>query len=171
MSRTKIVVGTIAILVIILAVTLMLNKEGLKERKEMMDNATVILKMDDQEIILYFDDLQKIGEENFEAVLDTSSSEPVTYGYTGVQLKNILHDQGLDLGGKKTVILTAVDGFTVVYSLEEVLVEGNVYLTYAREGQRLKSRDEGGKGPYQTIVISDQFSSRRCKWLTTIEVQ
>ena len=170
-SKTKIVVGVLGVLILVLAVTLMLNKEGLDQRKEMMTNATINIKIDGEENILSFDDLKKAGEEKFEAVLDTSTTDPVVYAYTGVQLKNVLKDQGINLEGKTAVILTAVDGFTVAYSLEEVLLEGNVYVTYAREGEKLKSKEDGGRGPYQTIVVGDQFSSRRCKWLTSIEVQ
>lgn len=171
MSKNKIAISIVVVLVLVVAVTLMLNKEGLDQRKEMMTNATINLMLDGEEKLLSFDDIQKMGEEKFEAVLDTSNTDPVTYSYTGVQLKNILEVKGVNLEGKSAVILSAVDGYTVAYSLEEVLLDGNVYVTYAREGEMLKSKEEGGRGPYQTIVVSDQFSSRRCKWLTTIEVQ
>lgn len=171
-KNTKIAIGIIAGLCIVLVGALLLNKEGLDERKEMFTSAQVTLKDSGNEIcILNFEDIKAAGEETFEAVYDTSKTEPVTLSYTGVQLKNVLSQSGIELEGKTTVVLSAVDGYTVAYILEEVMEEGNVYLTYAEEGEMLKSREEGGSGPYQTIVVSDTFSSRRCKWLTSIEVQ
>jgi len=39
------------------------------------------------------------------------------------------------------------------------------------DGKYLGSRDSGGRGPYESIVVSDIFSNRRCKWITEIEVK
>jgi hypothetical protein len=39
------------------------------------------------------------------------------------------------------------------------------------EGKYLGGRDSGGRGPYESIVVSDTFSNRRCKWITEIEVK
>lgn len=172
MSKTsRIAVMIIGILIVILGVSLMLNKDALDERKTMAVNAEIILKASGEEKVLSFDEIKMVGEENFEAVLDTSNSDPVTYSYTGVQLKDVLKASGVDLEGKTTVVLSAVDGFTVAYTLDEVMKDKNVYVTYKQEGEMLKGREEGGSGPYVTIVVSDTFSSRRCKWLTSIEVQ
>ncbi len=169
---TKIVIFIIIILGVVVSITLFLNREDTDQRKEMLSSAEVKLMVSGEEIAtLSMEDIQAAGVEEFEAVYDTSKTEPVMLNYTGVQLKNILEQNGVDLDGKETVILSAVDGYTVAYSMEEVLMDKNVYLAYAEEGELLKSREEGGSGPYVTIVVSDTFSSRRCKWLTIIEVQ
>ena len=39
------------------------------------------------------------------------------------------------------------------------------------DGKYLGNKDEGGRGPYESIVVSDSFSNRRCKWLTKVEVK
>ena len=39
------------------------------------------------------------------------------------------------------------------------------------DGKYLGTLDNGGTGPYEVIVKEDQFSNRRCKWLTKIEVR
>ncbi len=171
-KTTKIVIFFIIILVVVVSITLFLNREDTDERKEMLSSAEVKLLVSGEEVAtLSMEDIQAAEVEEFEAVYDTSKTEPVMLNYTGVQLKYIMEQQGVDFNEKETVILSAVDGYTVAYSMEEVLMDKNVYLTYAEEGELLKSKEEGGSGPYQTIVVSDTFSSRRCKWLTTIEVR
>lgn len=170
-KTTKMAAGIIIILIISLGVVLTLNHNNLEQQKIISTNAEILLKTAKAENTLSFENIKKAGEENFEAILDTAKSDPITYTYTGVQLKNILKQCGLDLQTKKTVILSAVDGFTVAYTMDEVLKNKNIYLAYAREGAKLKDKDAGGNGPYMSIVVSDPFSSRRCKWLTTIEVQ
>ena len=173
MDKTKkIVITVIAVLAVVLIIAAVLNKQGLDERKDMLTNAKISIKLDGEEVgVLAFEDIKTVGEEEFEAVLDTSNTEPQTFTYTGVQLKNILEKYDIDLSKSKAVILMAVDGYTVAYSTDEVLQEGNVYVAYKKDRKFLLTKEEGGRGPYQTIVASDQFSNRRCKWLTTIEVQ
>ena len=39
------------------------------------------------------------------------------------------------------------------------------------DGKYLGSYLEGGRGPYESIVLSDMFSNRRCKWISKIEVK
>lgn len=167
----KIAIVTVVVLAVILVITGVLNKKGLEQRKEMLEDAKITLKINGDEIaVATFEDIKLDGEE-FEAVLDTSNTEPHTYSYTGVQIKDLLSKYNIDLNGANAIIFTAVDGYTVAYSIDEVLEEGNVYVAYERDGELLKTRENGGRGPYQTIVTKDQFSNRRCKWLTTIEVQ
>ncbi len=171
-KNKKIALAVIIILAVVLIITAVLNKDGLDQRKDMLQDAKISIKLDGEEVsVATFEDIKSVGEEEFEAVLDTSNTEPQTFTYTGVQLKNILEKYDIDLNKSKAVILMAVDGYTVAYSADEVLQEGNVYVAYKRDGEDLLTKEEGGRGPYQTIVASDQFSNRRCKWLTTIEVQ
>ena len=69
------------------------------------------------------------------------------------------------------VIVRAIDGYTVALSIEEVLDEENVYLAYAIDGKPLRSKSQGGSGPYQLIVRKDQFSQRWCKFVVEIEIR
>lgn len=173
MDKTKkIAITVIIILAVVLVIAAVLNKQGLDERKDMLTDANISIKLNGEEVgIATFDDIKSVGEEEFEAVLDTSNTEPQTFTYTGVQLKDVLEKYNIDLSKSKAVILMAVDGYTVAYSTDEVLQQGNIYIAYKRDGELLLTKEKGGRGPYQSIVATDQFSNRRCKWLTTIEVQ
>lgn len=170
-KRLLMVISVITVLLAIIAVSLKLNQQSMEMQKEILANAEILLSYDDDDIILSKDDITLSGEENFEAVLDTSDTKPAVHSYFGVQLKNILYSNNIDLENKTSIILSAADGYSVAYSISEVLEDKNVYIAYMEDGQYLGSKDEGGRGPYESIVVSDSFSNRRCKWLTKIEVK
>lgn len=168
-KRAAIIISLIAVLLITIAITLNFNKISNEKQKEILSNAQIILKYDDNELLLTKDNII-IYNENFEAVLDTSSAEPTTHIYTGVQLKDLLNNNSINFDNK-TIIIKAVDGYSVAYSQEEVSQDKNVYIAFMEDDKYLGSRDSGGRGPYESIVVSDIFSNRRCKWITEIEVK
>lgn len=168
-KRVAIIVSLIAVLSITIAITLNLNKASIETQKEILSNAQIILKYDDNELLLTKDNII-IYNENFEAVLDTSTKEPTTHNYKGVQLKDLLNNNNINFDNK-IIIVKAVDGYSVAYSHEEVSQDKNVYIAFMEDDKYLGSRDSGGRGPYESIVVSDIFSNRRCKWITEIEVR
>jgi hypothetical protein len=170
----KIAIITVVIIAVLLAaifVSLKLSETSMELQKEILSNAEILLKDKDNEIILTKEDISNCGEENFHAVLDTSDTEPSTHSYTGVELKSILIYCNIDLHDKSTVVLSAADGYSVAYSIDEVVLDNNVYIAYMEDGKLLGSRDADGRGPYEAIIVYDNFSNRRCKWLTKIEVR
>lgn len=170
-KRAAIVIWVIVVLVIMIYISMKLSKPSIEKQKQILANAEIVLVHGDNEIIMNIHDISNITEENFQAVLDTSSTNPVIYNYTGVQLKNIFKKYDINLDDKKSVILSAVDGYAVVYSIEEIILDKNVYITYKQDDNYLGTKEKGGRGPYESIIVSDQFSNRRCKWLTKIEVK
>lgn len=171
MNRKALIVAfVIIILLIVILVSMKLSQPSIERQKEMLASAEIVLIDGIDEIIMNINDISNATEENFKAVLDTSSTDPIVHSYTGVQLKNIFHKYNINLDDKKSVILSAADGYSVAYSIEEILADKNVYIAYKQDESYLKTKDQGGRGPYECIIVSDQFSNRRCKWLTKIEV-
>lgn len=170
-KKVLIITSVIVILLIVMLVSMKLSQPSIEKQKEILANAEIVLIDGDNEIIMNINDISSETEENFEAVLDTSTTDPTVYNYTGVQLKSIFSKYNINLNDKKSVILSAADGYSVVYAIEEILADKNVYITYKQDESYLKSMNQGGRGPYESIILSDQFSNRRCKWLTKIEVK
>ena len=164
-----IIVILIIILTITLFVSLNLNKEYIEKQKEILANAQIVLADDENKRVITLEDII-LYSGDFEAVLDTSTTEPATHIYTGVQLKELLNKNNIDFQNK-IIIIKAADGYSVAYSSEEVSIDKNVYIAFMEEGKYLGGRDSGGRGPYESIVVSDTFSNRRCKWITEIEVK
>lgn len=168
-NKAAIIVILIIVLIITLIISLNLNKAFIEKQKEILAKAEIILNHDNNEIVLTMEDLILYGED-FEAILDTSTTEPSKHTYTGVQLKDLLNKNNVDFQNK-TIIIKAADGYSVAYSSEEVSIDKNVYIAFMEDEKYLGSRDSGGRGPYESIVVSDFFSNRRCKWITEIEVK
>lgn len=161
----------IVFLIIILGVFGFMNRQYLKDRGYANENAEIILKEGDKEKVLNYETIKSLGEVEFTATLDTSDTDPEELTYTGVPLKKIIEEAGLLLEEDKIVVVRGIDGYTVALKMEEVLDEGNVYLTYEVNGKPLKPKSKGGSGPYQLIVRKDQFSQRWCKFVVEVEVR
>lgn len=168
-KRAAIIALIIVILTIVLIISLNFNKSFIEKQKEILSRAQIILVYDEKAIVLNRENIILYGE-NFEAVLDTSASGPTTHVYRGVQLKDLLNKNNIDFQ-TKTIIIKAADGYSVAYSSEEVSIDKNIYIAFMEDGKYLGNSDSGGRGPYESIVVSDNFSNRRCKWITEIEVK
>ncbi|HAA38383.1 MAG TPA: hypothetical protein DCE00_05875 [Firmicutes bacterium] len=167
----KKIVIILLVLAVVVAVTAMLNREGLEEKKASQENALLYVKADGKEIEVDFATIKELPEAEFPAVLKSSGKPPVDTSYTGVELKALLEKLEIDTAGKTQVITKAVDGYTVALSLAEVLEDDNVYIVYKRDGKDLGAREEGGSGPYQIVIRKDQFGQRWNKYLMEIELQ
>lgn len=168
-KRAAIIAVLIIILTIVLIISLYINKDSIEKQKEILANAQIILIYDEKEIVLNRKNII-LFEENFEAIYDTSSTEPSIHTYTGVQIKDLLKHNNIEFQDR-TIIISAADGYSVAYSSEEVSKDKNVYIAFKEDGKYLGDRDSGGRGPYESIIVSDIFSNRRCKWITEIEVK
>lgn len=161
----------VAVLLVVVAVTAILNREMLKEKIAGQQNAILYLAADGTEYEISFAIILELEEKEFPAVLKSSGKPPVNTSYTGVQLKDLLAKAGINTEGKSQVVTRAVDGYTVALTLEEVMQDDNVYLCYKRDGKPLGTREEGGSGPYQLVIRQDEFGQRWNKYLLEIEVQ
>lgn len=160
------------VLAIIIVATAYLNKENADKKTETEIKTQFIIKQNGTVIdTLNLNKIKALDTEKFNAVLKTNGKKPVEYSYEGIQLKNILKLYNIDITKKELIIITSIDGFSVAYSVKEIVEEGNIFLTFAKEGELRKSRKNGGRGPYQVITVKDQFSNRRCKYATEMDVR
>ncbi|MCR3955243.1 MAG: hypothetical protein NUK57_03035 [Gudongella sp.] len=173
MKKTnKLAIYTILILAIIFIAALLMNMDERERRKELLESSQIVLRWEDGEETLSLEDIRLAGEETFKGTLDTSSSDPSEHQYIGVQLSSILMIYlKADYSEWEKVVVSGADGFSVAYGRDEVQQSGNLYLAYMEDGEYLGDMDSGGRGPYETIILSDMFSNRRCKWVVEIEVQ
>ncbi len=167
-----ILIGIIALLVVIIGVTAFMNKDHVAQMKDLNNDAIFIVIEEGQEKASYdMSQIQAMGETNFDANLKTSGKDPISYTYTGVLLKTILQEAGVDLSTLEAVIVTAADGYAVSVDMEKMMADDNVYLAYMRESELIGTREEGGKGPYQMIISKDPFSQFWCKYALSVEVK
>lgn len=162
MKKTSIIVIiTVLVLVATLLISYRLLVPTIEDQKAALEKEEIIIISKDKEILISLEDLLDYGQE-FEAILDTSKTKASYHTYMGVELKDILALMNIDIGEKQAVILSGADGYSVAYSTDEILEDKNVYIAYMEDGNYIS---------YQSIITSDLFSNRRCKWLTKIEVR
>ena len=167
-----IILSVIAALMIIVGVTAVLNSGSIRLRKEQQDSVSIMIKKGGEEIAsIDMKYLSSVGEEDFQADLDTSDTDPQKHQYSGVPLTKVLESLEIGLEGIESVTVKALDGYTVIFDISEAVDEENMYIVYMIDGQYLKGKDEGGSGPYQIITRKDPYSQRWCKFVMEIDLQ
>lgn len=108
---------------------------------------------------------------SFPAVVRSSGQKPVETEYKGLELKMLFEKLSIDTRNYSKVTFNASDGYRIILSLEEINEPSNVYLAFERDGERLKSKKEGGSGPFQLIIRRDPFSQRWIKHVDELILQ
>lgn len=105
---------------------------------------------------------------NFPAVVRSSGKKPVETEYKGIEVSKLLKDNNINISDYDKITFNAVDGYRVILNIEEILEPKNVYLTFERDGEKLKSKNKGGTGPFQLVIRRDAFSQRWVKHVNEI---
>ena len=97
--------------------------------------------------------------------------------FKGVALIEILEKAGVTTGGKlrgenlaKYIVISAADGYEVVYSLPEIdpeFTDQVIILATEKDGQPLPN----GEGPFRMIVPSDKKQARWIREVRSIKIQ
>ncbi|MDY0236276.1 MAG: molybdopterin-dependent oxidoreductase [Gudongella sp.] len=170
MKSKKLAIIIIVLLVVVFVFSLFLNKENIGKRKELLENAQIEIIVNGDIYLLNKEIIEEIGTVEFNAILDTSTGSASEHRYQGIELSEILNYFGGIKEDASAIIAHGADGYSVAYSREEVFTEHKIYIAYMEDGEFLGGIDEGGRGPFEIIVLNDQFSNRRCKWLIRIGV-
>jgi DMSO/TMAO reductase YedYZ molybdopterin-dependent catalytic subunit len=171
-KNTKILTGIILILLVISSIGIFLNRDNIRRNRELNENAVFEIYEEGQLSASYtMEEIMAMGEENFNATLDTSSTDPKEFEYTGVLLREILKKADINLEEKELAAVTGADGYTVAVSMDKIMEEDNVYLSYKIQGKPLGTRDDDGSGPYQLIIRKDQFSQNWCKYAVKADIR
>jgi DMSO/TMAO reductase YedYZ molybdopterin-dependent catalytic subunit len=170
--KNKILITAIVVLIIAAGVLGFLNREQLAGRQALVDDPGVAIKIRGEEIsTIYLDEIRSSGEEEFPVTLRSSGKPPRDLILTGVPLKAILHklDPQL-LDNSVQVVARAIDGYTVAYTMDEVLLDNHIFLVYLEDGESLGSKAEGGSGPLMIVPRQDEFGQRWCKFVVEVDV-
>lgn len=160
MSKNNIIIiGVIFALIGVLAVTYFINQEDI-EYKQQLNQEAVFEVLYQGQLVKSFNmvEISDMGEVTFSANLKSSGNDPVAHEYTGVLLKTIFQEAGLDLEDKTSASIIAIDGYAAAITMEKLMEDDNVYLAYKRDGELLGTKEDGGNGPYQLVISKDQFS-------------
>ena len=108
---------------------------------------------------------------SFPAVVRSSGNKPVETEYKGVELSKFLSSLDYDTSNIDKITLNAEDGYRIIIDSEELNEPKNLYLTFERDGKRLKSKKRNGNGPFQLVIRRDPFSQRWIKHVDEIIIE
>lgn len=167
----QIVVGSITLLVALTAVLAYLNAGDLALKKELEMNAEFLFTAGETSERVSMSQILELQPVEFEAVMDTSITDPTPVTFTGVELSWICQHFGIELLPDSLVQVSALDGYASVVTGAEALEPGNVYICIAMNGEALKPKSQGGFGPFMMVIKNVVFSQRWCKFVEEIVVR
>ena len=121
------------------------------------DIACMVIVQGERELAVSFEELEQGA---FSGELMDGKGDVTAHEYTGVLLRDLLEEKGIDPAGIAGVTVTSADNYSVTFTGEEVLQEDKVYAAVAADGTRIQGIDPGTDG-VQIIVFGDP-NSRRC---------
>lgn len=131
------------------------------------ENVSLRIVKGDEEIVLEGEFIYQLEEAiSFPAVVRSSGKKPVETEYKGIELVKLFEAAGIDIWDVERITLNATDGYRIILAVDEIYEPNNVYLTYERDGQLMKSKKKGGNGPFQLVIRHDPFSQR---WIKHVE--
>jgi hypothetical protein len=166
-----IIIITTAVLLSAVVVFAVLNYENVSRVRyllERFDDATFLIHANGVEYTVNAETLNEAGITDFTASRRSSGLAAVTVNYQGVPLAVLCEFLGIDLTDMTSCVAMAEDGFFVSIAMDKVHDADNVWIAVMLDGEPLKSRADGGDGPFLLVVRNDTFSMNWCKYLLEI---
>lgn len=158
--QKKLIAGIIAILVVVTAVLVFVNRKGDK------NVSGLILSGSGKEITVAWED---VAGQSFEGDLVNGKGEVTHHEYTGSELQALLAANGIEVTESSVITAASEDNYSAELTGAELLEAGKVYVALTDGGKQLEGID-GGQGA-QLVVFGDQNSKRAVRYLKTISVK
>ena len=158
--QKKLIAGIIAVLVVVTAVLVFVNRKGDKNVSGLM------LSGGGKEVTAAWED---IGGQAFEGDLVNGKGEVTHHEYTGAELQALLQANGIEVTESSVITAASEDNYSAELTGAELLESGKVYVALTDGGKQIEGI-EGGQGA-QLIVFGDQNSKRAVRYLKTISVE
>ena len=158
--QKKLIAGIVAILVVVTAVLVFVNRKGDK------NVSGLILSGGGKEITVAWED---VGGQSFEGDLVNGKGEVTHHEYTGSELQALLAANGIEVTESSVITAASEDNYSAELTGAELLEAGKVYVALTDGGKQLEGID-GGQGA-QLVVFGDQNSKRAVRYLKTISVK
>ena len=158
--QKKLIAGIIAILVVVTAVLVFVNRKGDK------NVSGLILSGSGKEITVAWED---VAGQSFEGDLVNGKGEVTHHEYTGSELRALLEANGIEVTESSVITAASEDNYSAELTGAELLEAGKVYVALTDGGRQLEGID-GGQGA-QLVVFGDQNSKRAVRYLKTISVK
>jgi len=147
-KKLKIIIAALLLLTAVVAVIHLGNQKDVK---------CLLINYAGEEIAVSFEDLNK---QEFSGELIDGKGDVTSHVYTGVLLKDLLAEKGIELSTVSGLKITSADNYSVEFGKDEVLAEDRLYAATVADGKAIEGIDPGTEG-VQIIIFGDE-NSRRC---------
>lgn len=169
-KQTKIIVLLLAVFAVIIAAALLLNRDNMEAGKIAQESRTITVTSAGETLcVLNQETIKSLPAEELEATVRSNGMKPEYALYRGVEIHDFLKAAGIEPGAGDRLHFKGADAYLAVVKAEELQEEGSIYIVYEKDGKDMKSKAEGGEGPYQVVLPDDAFSQRWCKFLSEVE--
>ena len=126
----------------------------------------MVIRNGDREISVSFEDLRK---EEFAGELVDGKGTVTAHSYTGILLKDLLSDKGIDPAEITALKVTSSDNYSVEFTGEEIRADSTVYAAVTADGKPIEGIDPGTEG-VQIIVFGDPDSRHCVRFAAILEI-
>lgn len=169
-KTAAVIIAVLAALAVICIILIKLNNSGAGAGAE--PGKVTIISDGEQAAVFELEDLRSMERVDIKKHISSGSGDDEDGVFSGPQLKDVLAAAGVTLtGSEKDITVKSEDGYTSAFEPEEVMADDCVLLVYEKDGEPIKSRAEGGNGPFRIIAADDVFGTRCAKYVNVIEVE
>ena len=147
----------------LLLITIIVSAIHLSKQEEV---SCMLIKSAGNEIEVSFEDLDK---QDFSGQLIDGKGDVTSHAYSGILIKDLLQDKGIDLSDFSSLTVTSADNYSVVFTREEIMSDGSVYAATVADGITIEGIKSGEPG-VQIIVFGDENSRRCVRYAAIIEL-
>ena len=115
--------------------------------------------------------LYDLDFQEFTTALATSTAAPRDAILQGVELRSLFEALEIDVSEASYIIVSGLDGYYSTLTRAEVESEEVIYVCFSMDGEILKTRSEGGYGPFMMVIRGSRFAQRWCKYLETVDMR
>ena len=170
-KQTKLIAGILAALAVLIAALLVFSRAGRQTGLETQEARTLIFTKNGAAVLtLTEDDIRALPSETFDATVRASGARPRPAVYRGVEIHELIKAAGVSADEISSLVFNGADLYVTTVQTEELSEYGNIYIAFECDGEPMKSRADGGDGPFQVIVLNDYYSLRWCKYLSEVEI-
>ena len=165
---TVIIISVLVVLIIAIGVLVQLNKSDTR-----VQQGTVAVTMDSKVLAeLTMDDISAMEYIEVQKEIVSSNYANDSGLFRGVPLRKLLTEKVPDsLDGSNQIVVYAEDGYVTAFAMDEVTQSDNIFLAYAKDGQSLGTKDDGGSGPFRIVIQEDEFGNRSVKYVSEIQIR
>lgn len=172
MNKKLVIILAVVIANIVLVGTVVTLYFTVFQKDDQIEEGKIIITgLVDQQINLTLVNMELMPNITQEYILNGNPT--IIADYTGVSLAYLIVEVA-NVTENYNVRVIAIDKYSYSLSLNEIIATPEIIIAYMKDGEYIKSRTEGGYGPFRLIIppkFEGEFNGQYCvKYVAEIEI-